>query len=133
MKVLSTNANNNIMKHLTKILIVLCLFCVQSICASVTSDVIAAFRSGYSEAITRNLADNIELVIDNSDNIYSSQQTGRILAHFFKENPPISFKIVHQGKQENSEFVIGTLKTQSKEYRIYFLLKNDTIQQLRIE
>lgn len=118
------------------------LLCFTLICGSealkaqqseTISDVIAGFNSGYSDAIGSHLNDNVELVMKSVDNVFTKQQTKTILADFFKKNPPLKFKLMHKGEKENAQYVIGNLETTTGSYRVYFLIKNNLIQQLRIE
>lgn len=99
----------------------------------VTDDVSAALNSGYSDGIVLHLNDNVELNIQNVDNVFNKQQTKTILSDFFKKNPPLKFQITHKGNKEKSQFFIGDLQTTDGNYRVSVLIKNDLIQQLRIE
>jgi hypothetical protein len=60
-----------------------------------------------------------------------------ILKEFFTNNPPKSFKIIHEGSRQNASFAIGNYQTGSGTYRFYFLTKKVNgkllIHQLRIE
>ena len=96
-------------------------------------DIVAGFNSGYSDAIAEHLNDNVELVIKNANNVFTKQQTKTILTDFFKKNPPLRFSIMHRGDKENAQFVIGNLETTNGTYRVYFLIKKNLVQQLRIE
>jgi hypothetical protein len=40
---------------------------------------------------------------------------------------------MHRGDKENAQFVIGNLETTNGTYRVYFLIKKNLVQQLRIE
>lgn len=100
---------------------------------NVTDDVVAAFNSGYSDGIATHLNNNVELTIDQVDNVFNKQQTKTILNDFFKKNPPIKFTIMHKGDKDKSQFMIGNLKTSTRQFRVSLLIKNNLIQQLRIE
>ena len=101
--------------------------------AGAIPDIVAGFNSGYSDAIAEHLNDNVELVIKNANNVFTKQQTKNILTDFFKKNPPLKFTIMHRGDKENAQFVIGNLETTNGTYRVYFLIKKNLVQQLRIE
>lgn len=101
--------------------------------ADAIPDIVAGFNSGYSDAIAEHLNDNVELVIKNANNVFTKQQTKNILTDFFKKNPPLKFTIMHRGDKENAQFVIGNLETTNGTYRVYFLIKKNLVQQLRIE
>ncbi|MDD3404928.1 MAG: DUF4783 domain-containing protein [Sphingobacteriia bacterium] len=100
---------------------------------NVADDVTAAFNSGYSEGIAIHLNNNVELTIQNTDNVFNKQQTKTILSNFFKKNPPLKFVMMHKGAKEKSQFMIGDLETTNGHYRVSLLIKNNLIQQLRIE
>ena len=101
--------------------------------ADAIPDIVAGFNSGYSDAIAEHLNDNVELVIKNANNVFTKQQTKNILTDFFKKNPPLKFTIMHRGDKEYAQFVIGNLETTNGTYRVYFLIKKNLVQQLRIE
>lgn len=99
----------------------------------IQDDLIAGFRSGYVDGIAIHLNDNVELSIKGIDNVFTKQQTKAILNDFFRKNPPLRFKVLHKGNNDNSQFVIGQLETSTGSYRVYYLIKKNLIQQLRIE
>lgn len=103
----------------------------------IPSDIILSFNNGDASRLSNYLNDNVELVLDNNNNVYSKQQTLTILTDFFKKNKVNSFQVLHQGEKEASNFVIGTLKTSNGNFRVYILMRktnNKTlILQLRIE
>ncbi|MFY9161111.1 MAG: DUF4783 domain-containing protein, partial [Paludibacteraceae bacterium] len=100
---------------------------------NVTDDVVAAFNSGYSDGIANHLNNNVELTIDQVDNVFNKQQTRTILSSFFKKNQPLKFTVMHKGDKDRSQFMIGNLETTTGRFRVSVLIKNDLIQQLRIE
>jgi hypothetical protein len=100
---------------------------------NVTDDVVAAFNSGYSDGIANHLNNNVELTIDQVDNVFNKQQTRTILSSFFKKNQPLKFSVMHKGDKDRSQFMIGNLETTTGRFRVSVLIKNDLIQQLRIE
>jgi hypothetical protein len=79
----------------------------------------------------------VELVIGDKNDVYSKQQAIGIISDFFKNNSVLGFQVLHKGNREAASFVIGTLKTSSRNYRVYVLTrrtgKQSLIQQLRIE
>jgi len=116
------------------------LFCcniLQAQTSSVPSDIISAFKDGDANRLSAYLNDNVELVMENNNNIFSKQQTLTILSDFFKKNKVNGFQVLHQGEKETSNFIIGTLKTSNDDFRVYILMRkanNKTlILQIRIE
>ncbi len=121
------------MKNLKYLLSLIVLTVALTAQADAIPDIVAGFNSGYSDAIAEHLNDNVELVIKNANNVFTKQQTKNILTDFFKKNPPLRFSIMHRGDKENAQFVIGNLETTNGTYRVYFLIKKNLVQQLRIE
>ena len=71
--------------------------------------------------------------LENPNGGTSLTGTKTAITNFFKKNQPVSFTISHQGEREHQQFVIGNLATKQGNYRVYFLVKNNLIHQLRIE
>lgn len=109
------------------------IVCIPKIYANAIDQVAAHFAEGDAERIAQYLNSNVELSIKNANNVFTSQQTETILSDFFKKNPVKSFTINDRGNRNGQQFAIGLLKTQNGTYRIYFMTKNDLIQQLRID
>jgi hypothetical protein len=101
--------------------------------AQVPSSVIAALKEGNAGLLAANLNNNVELVIGNQNDVYSKQQASVILADFFRKNRVNGFDLLHKGNKDAASFGIGTLKTSAGNYRVYFLIRKNEIQQLRIE
>jgi Na+-transporting NADH:ubiquinone oxidoreductase subunit NqrC len=105
--------------------------------AQVDDEIIQSFKTGDSKTLSEYFNQNIELVVLDNDNVYSKAQAQQIVSKFFDENQPERFSVIHQGGKEGAQYVIGSLETKSKSFRIYFLLKKngqkDYIHQLRIE
>ena len=102
-----------------------------------TGIIILSLRTGNSKVLSGYFNDNIELVVLDNDNVYSKAQAKQIVNNFFSNFTPEGFNVIHQGGKEGSKYVIGNLKTNNGNFRIYFLLKKkngkDYIHQLRIE
>jgi len=96
-----------------------------------------AFKAGNSAELSKFFNEQIELVLLDKEDLYSSKQAEQIMKQFFTEHRPTSFRIIFEGGKETSRYAIGTLTTGTDEYRIYFLIKNENakplIHQLRIE
>ncbi|NLO71367.1 MAG: DUF4783 domain-containing protein [Porphyromonadaceae bacterium] len=100
-------------------------------------DIISSISQGNTAKLAPHLGNNVELVIDNKNDIYSKQQAIEIITDFFRKNTVIDFKILHSGAKDLSSFAIGSLKTSTGVYRVYILTRKmdgkSLIQQLRIE
>ena len=129
------------MKKLSLLIITFTLFFgVLSVFAQtkeVPQEIISALNNGNATTLSAFFNNNVELVIENRNDVFSKQQASSIIADFFRRNSVNSFTVLHQGEKEASSFVIGTLRTSNGSFRVYVLTRkngnNDVIQQLRIE
>ncbi len=119
---------------------ILALLLVSTVAKSqieIPNDIIRSLEKGNAKLLSDYFNDNVELVVLDNDNVYSKAQAKQIVKNFFDSFIPESFTIIHQGGKEGSKYVIGNLKTNNGNFRIYFLLKKekgkDYIHQLRIE
>jgi hypothetical protein len=101
--------------------------------AQVPSSIISALQEGDAGLLSASLNDNVELVIGNQNDVYSKQQASAIIADFFRKYRVNGFDLLHKGNKDAASFGVGTLKTSSGNYRVYFLIRKNEIQQLRIE
>jgi len=105
--------------------------------AQVPDEIIQSLKSGDSKTLSEYFNQNVEMVVLESDNVYSKAQAQQIVSKFFSNNSPESFNVIHQGGKEGAQYVIGNLVTSNGTFRVYFLLKKnggkDYIHQLRIE
>lgn len=105
--------------------------------AQVPEELILSLKTGNAKTLSEYFNQNVELVVPNSDNVYSKAQAQQIVNNFFSANPPENFTILHNSGKEMAKSVIGNLKTKNGNFRVYFLLKNSEgknyIHQLRIE
>ena len=105
--------------------------------SEIPEQIISSFNSGDAAKLSKYFNQTIELTFFEKEEIYSKTQAEIILRDFFTKNPPKQFKILHEGGKEASKYAIGQYISNSKTYRITFLLKtinsNVFIHQLRIE
>lgn len=108
-----------------------------NISVNIPAGISSAFKSGNSQSLAQYFNENIELVILNKENVYSKRQAELIVKDFFNKYPPQTFKILHEGGKNGSQYAIGKLSSGSKSFRVYFLIKKQNnrslIHQLRIE
>lgn len=134
------------MPSLKKITISLLLICgVLALSANATSDkvpndITVALQTGNAKLLSGYFNQNVELVVLDNDNVYSKAQAQQILNNFFKSFSPVennAFAVIHSSGKGDAKSVIGKLKTERGDFRVYFLLKKsggkDYIHQLRIE
>lgn len=105
--------------------------------AQIPDGIILSLQTGNSKVLSGYFNQNVELVVIDNDNVYSKAQAKQIVSNFFSNFTPESFSIIHHGGKEGAKYVIGNLKTNNGNFRVYFLLKKkngkDYIHQLRIE
>ena len=103
----------------------------------VSQEIVSALNSGNASALSAFFNNNVELVVESRNDVFSKQQASGIVADFFRRNPVESFTVRHRGEREASSFIIGTLKTANGSFRVHILTRkcgnNDVIQQFRIE
>lgn len=107
--------------------------CVQAQSAEVPAAVLAAFASGNATEISEYLGPNVELVIENSNDVFSREQASVIINDFFRKHKVSNFQLLHKGNKDATSFAIANMKTSNGVYRVYILTRKGQIQQLRIE
>ena len=115
-----------------------CFFILTSVTfAQIPDGIVISIQSGNDAALAEFFNENVELVVQTHDDVYSKSQAQQIIAEFFKANKPKKFSIIHQGGKEDAQYAIGSLTTNTGVFRVYFLLKNKDknsyIHQLRLE
>ena len=103
----------------------------------IPAGVITAFKRGSSQELSKYMGDKVNLVLQgNSTNVDKKKATA-MMQEFFTENKVNGFDVNHQGKRDESSFVIGTLTTTKGKFRVNgFLKKVQTqclIHQIRID
>jgi hypothetical protein len=86
-------------------------------------EVIGALRSGNAAELSKYFDDNVELTLpDKSDN-YSKAQAQLIIKDFFSNNGVKGFDLKHKGDSPGGHFCIGTLQTNSGNFRTNVFMK----------
>lgn len=105
--------------------------------AQIPGEIVLSIQNGNDEMLAKYFNQNVELVVQTHDDVFSKSQARQIVAEFFKANKPKQFTIIHQGGKEGARYAIGSLVTATGNFRVYFLLKNNEnnsyIHQLKIE
>ena len=104
----------------------------------ITDEISLAFKAGNAEAIIKHCANQVDLTILDNNNMYARAEAKSKLNAFFDQYPPKDFRIIHQGESKSGlQYTIGTLITETKQFRVSFYIKtqNETplIQQLMID
>jgi len=100
--------------------------------------VTSAIQSGNAQEVSKYFNAMVDLTVPGYDDTYSKAQAGQILKEFFSQNPVKTLKINKQGSSpDGSQYTIGSLETNKKTYRIYFLIKTvggqNLVQQFQIQ
>lgn len=95
------------------------------------------FSSGDEYVVGKNMAERVFYVIYPTRKMLPKDGAVKMLGEFFAEKQARNFSVVHDSRQDNVRYIIGTLTTAKGEYRIHLLLNvSDTkeeITQIRIE
>lgn len=123
-------------KHI--LLVLFAVFALGSIASAQIPDaVIFSLKKGNAAKLAGHFSDNVELVILDTENVFSKAHAQQVLDDFFKKYPPENFTIIHQGGKGDSNYAIGNLQVNQEKFRVYMLIKKKNgaakIHQLRIE
>jgi len=112
-------------------------FLFASFISSIVPDLIKSLKSGNAHDTAGYFDNTIEITVPGQSTSANKKQAEVILQNFFRDNPVKDFKVIHQSKNETSEYCIGTLITTNGTFRttIYTKQKNgqDLVQELRFE
>jgi hypothetical protein len=98
-----------------------------------------ALSTGDADALSKYMADNVEISIQDKEQTYTKVKATEVLRSFFGSDKPKSFSQVHKGtSRENSDqYCIGNMATTSGTYRVYLYLKVNgssiSIQEMRFD
>ena len=101
-----------------------------------SSAVIQSLQKGDIDKLSTYLDTEIELCFFNDEDIFSKKDAIAKLKNFFSNNPPISFTSKHAGGQEGSKYIVGLLKTKTRNFRVFIYLENENkpvIKEMRFE
>lgn len=80
--------------------------------------VIVAFKKGNSQELSRYLGDKVDLIIQNKSTDANKVTAEGAISDFFSLNKVSGFNVNHQGKRDESSFIIGTLATANGNFRV---------------
>ena len=87
--------------------------------------------------INQSDTDKVNLVLQGSSTNVDKQKATAVMQDFFTKNKVNGFTVNHQGKRDESSFVIGTLATTNGNFRVNCFLKKVQdkclIHQIRID
>jgi hypothetical protein len=105
--------------------------------SQIPDEIVLSIQNGNDEVLASYFNQNVELVVQTHDDVFSKSQAQQIVAEFFRANKPKQFSIIHQGGKEGARYAIGSLITSTGTFRVYFLFRtkdnNSYIHQLKIE
>lgn len=116
-------------------LIVFCVLTLQVFASYGQSDVIdqvkETIKAGSSKELSRFLFQTVDVTIEGKVQSYSKAQAEFVFRDFFRQHPPMEFKIIHQGSSKGGQpFAIGQYKSGSETYRVFMKIKSVNRQQL---
>jgi hypothetical protein len=128
------------MKNLKFVMILLFLGLFATVSQSfsqISDEIVLSIQSGNDVMLASYFNQNVELVVEPHEDVFSKSQSQQIVAEFFKANKPKQFSIIHQGGKDGARSAIGSLVTNTGTFRVYFLFrikdKKSFIHQLKIE
>lgn len=100
-------------------------------------EVIGALRAGNSAEVSKYLDDNVELTVPDKSENYSKAQAQLIIKDFFSNNVVKGFELKHKGDSRDGHYAIGTLQTNSGNFRtnVFTKMKNgrEVIREIRFQ
>ena len=75
-------------------------------------------QEGNSQELNKYLGDKVDLIIQNKSTHADKRTAEGTMAAFFSNHKVGSFNVNHQGKRDESGFVIGTLMTANGNFRV---------------
>jgi hypothetical protein len=118
---------------MTALLLSLSLLMAQEIPAGV----VTAFKRGSSQELSKYMGNKVNLVLQGRSTSVDKQKATTVMQEFFTENKVSGFNVNHQGKRDESSFVIGTMATTKGSFRVNCFLKKVqdkcSIHQIRID
>jgi hypothetical protein len=100
-------------------------------------DVIGALRSGNSSELSRYFDENVDLTLPDKSDSYSKAQAQLIVKDFFTNNGIKGFDLKHKGDSPGGHFCIGTLQTNSGNFRTNVFMKiksgREVIKEIRFQ
>ncbi|UII22770.1 DUF4783 domain-containing protein [Fulvivirga ligni] len=93
----------------------------------IINDVKEAIKTGSSKEIAKFFNQNVDVTLDGEMQSYSKTQAEFVMKDFFKNNPPTSFTIVHQGASKGGlPYAIGQYLSNDQTYRVWVRIKSSS-------
>lgn len=118
-----------------KAFIVFAILTLQMFGVKAQNDVIHEVRetikAGSAKELSRFLFQTVDVTIEGKVQSYSKAQAEFVFRDFFRQHPPSSFDIIHQGSSKGGQpFAIGQYKSADETYRVFMKIKAVNRQQL---
>lgn len=94
------------------------------------NDVATAINTGNASQLAKYFDNRVDIALQQKSSCYSRSQAEMVLQNFFDEKGVKSFRILHKGANNGSEFCIGNLQTKSGVFRTTIFMKARTEQQV---
>ena len=126
------------MKAIFTFLMIACFVTFSSFVQSSNIDgVISALRSGNATELAKYFDDNVELTLPVKSDSYSKAQAQVIIKDFFSNNGVKTFELKHKGDSPGGHYCIGTLQTESGNFRAHVFMKSkgnkDVLKEIRFQ
>ncbi|MFT3702942.1 MAG: DUF4783 domain-containing protein [Agriterribacter sp.] len=100
-------------------------------------DVVSAINTGNANQLSHYFDNRVDITLHDKSNSYSSTQAEMILKDFFNSYNVKTFRIIHRGSNNGSEFCIGNLQTRNGIFRttVFMKMRNEkqVLQEIRFE
>lgn len=108
-----------------------------AVAQEIPAGVVPALKKGSSQELNKYMGDKVNLILLGSSTNVDKQKATAMMQEFFAENKVSGFNVNHQGKRDDSSFIIGTLMTTKGNFRVNCFLKRVDnqylIHQIRID
>jgi hypothetical protein len=109
---------------------------LMSFAASI-DEVVSAIKVGDATRMSKYFDNMVEITINEKTHAYGKTQAEMVVRDFFTSKGVKSFKVVHRGNSNDSEYCVGSLVTVNGEFRTTIFMKfrgdRKVIQELRFE
>ncbi|MEM9917074.1 MAG: DUF4783 domain-containing protein [Bacteroidota bacterium] len=100
-----------------------------------SDEVVNSFKKGNADQLIPFLAEEVELILLEEEDILPSEEAKVQLNRFFTNQQTTGFDVKHRGQSGGgaNSYMIGNLRTSKNTYRTYITFNNEKIVEIRIE
>jgi hypothetical protein len=124
-------------KQMLAVLAALLLSLPSLMAQEIPTEVISAFQKGNVQGVAAYMGDQVNIVLQGASTTGNKQNATVTLQNFFAGNKVSGFTVNHQGKRDESSFLVGTLTTVKGHFRVNCFLRKAQnrylIYQIRID